>query len=56
MKKKRRYYIELCEKNMNKYLNNDKFKKMYSKLLSIWKENTILEVENNFGDEFVLHE
>ena len=26
------YYIELCEKNMNKYLNDDKFKKMYSKL------------------------
>ena len=26
------YYIELCEKNMNKYLNDSKFKKMYSKL------------------------
>ena len=26
------YYIEICEKNMNKYLNDSKFKKMYSKL------------------------
>ena len=26
------YYIEICEKNLNKYLNDSKFKKMYSKL------------------------
>ena len=26
------YYIEKCEKNMNKYLSDDKFRKMYGKL------------------------
>ena len=54
-------FLKYSDEEKKEILNNLKKgqledKKMYSKLLSIWKENTILEVENNFGDEFVLHE
>ena len=54
-------FLKYSDEEKKEILNNLKKgqledKKMYSKLMSIWKENTILEVENNFGDEFVLHE
>jgi hypothetical protein len=54
-------FLKYSDEEKKEILNNLKKgqledKKMYSKLMSIWKENTMLEVENNFGDEFVLHE
>mgnify|MGYP006873038844 CR=1 FL=1 len=54
-------FLKYSDEEKKEILNNLKKgqledKKMYSKLMSIWKENNILEAENNFGDEFVLHE
>lgn len=54
-------FLKYSDEEKKEILNNLKKgqledKKMYSKLMSIWKESTILEVENNFGDDFELHE